>query len=146
MVCSIIKRHVNLYTGIHRGVWIKYFFHFLEQSVYILTVLQLAVHIACAYFALPYVSLSNPDAGLRLREDPIADRADGLLAALEVMRPQGFGSGIVGSSIHQKVTFICADTPGAPEHRPRYEQQSNRHSHWSVPFTLFVDPRSTCRH
>lgn len=58
--------------------------------------IQLIVVLLATVFALPFVSLSNPAAGLRLRDDPIGDRADGFLAAANLMQPSGFTDGILG--------------------------------------------------
>ena len=64
---------------------------------YSITCLHFLMAILCCIFALPYVDLSNPDAGLRLRTNPMADRGDGFLAAVQNMLPtDGFSLGVVG--------------------------------------------------
>ncbi|KAH9249540.1 hypothetical protein BASA81_012713 [Batrachochytrium salamandrivorans] len=68
----------------------------------LVTLLHVAFCIVCCVFAFPYFDLSRPDAGLRLRQDPYADRGDGFYAANAVMLPDGFGAGIQGQSV-QKV-------------------------------------------
>src|SRR4051812_36861505 len=53
-----------------------------DKHSYLIVALHVILGILCSVFALPFVNLSQPDAGLRLRENPIADMGDGLLSAL----------------------------------------------------------------
>lgn len=66
------------------------------------TLLHVAFCVVCCVFALPYFDLSRPDAGLRLREDPYADRGDGFYAANAAMLPDGFGAGIHGQGVQKE--------------------------------------------
>jgi hypothetical protein len=73
-----------------------------------LTLLHLILAACCAGFALPYFDLSEPDAGLRLREHPIADRGDGFYAAWRELSPEGFGAGGIVSGGSLQSRFVVS--------------------------------------
>lgn len=104
-----------------------------------LLVAHLALVIASAVFSLPLVTLNDPDAGLRLREDPVADMADGFLASLREAKPFSFPRQLPFFPIPPPTT-----TTASPTHEPTVSTRPTRSPSTHVP-TVTRPPRPSSR-